>query len=140
MTSRSDSVLPPGDREWLAGLIKSQGDKTDRALTDLAVRVDGVATRLDRLEERQADHERSLRDSKVTDLDHERRIADAHERIASIGAAAGKESAEGVAKKYGAILTLVITAIVTVAQVVQAFRTGAPIPNPPAAVVTPAEK
>ncbi len=95
-----DSLLPESDREWLANLIRTENAKLDRKIGELGDKVQ-------KLEDRQRRSEDALRDSTVTDLDHERRIADAHLRLerlgASAGAAAGKESAEATAKKWGAI-------------------------------------
>jgi hypothetical protein len=106
----TDSILPESDREWLANLIRNENAKLDK-------KIDGLGVKVDKLEERQSEQERALRDSTITDLDHERRIADAHlalERMgATAGAIAGKAVAESSAKKWGALYAL-IAAIHTV--------------------------
>lgn len=95
-----DSLLPESDREWLATLIRTENEK-------LQGKIDILGEKVDRLEERQQRQDSALRDSSAIDLDHERRIADTQLRLerlsANAGAAAGKESAEATAKKWGAI-------------------------------------
>lgn len=96
----TDSLLPPSDREWLVDLIRRENEKIHTKISELALQVK-------KLDDRQ-------RDSAETDLDHERRIADAQLRLerisATSGAEAGKESAEATSKKWGVIYALIALA------------------------------
>lgn len=101
----TDSIFPEADREWLAGLIRTENAKLDK-------KIDALGVRLEALEERQDETERAAlktsRDSSVADLEQQREIAELWKKMSesaggAAGALAGKESADSTSKKWTAI-------------------------------------